>query len=65
MTEKSREQRAKRQLAAQGYQLKKRVNNVDPSHSGCYQIVNTYFNRIEAGESYGLNLEDVEAFIEG
>lgn len=63
MTEKSREQRARRQLAAQGYELHKHVNTVDIYHNGCYQIVNTYFNRIEAGENYDLTIEQVEAFI--
>lgn len=63
MTEKSREQRARRRLAAQGYQLQKRVNHVDPYHSGCYRIINTYFNSIETGENYDMTLEDVEAFI--
>lgn len=63
MTEKTRETKARRQLAAQGYQLQKRVNHIDPYHSGCYQIVNTYFNRIEAGENYDLTIEQVEAFI--
>ena len=63
MSEKARERKARRQLAAQGYELHKRVNTADIYRSGGYQIVNTYFNRIETGENYDMTLEDVEAFI--
>ena len=63
MTEKPRERKARRQLASQCYQLQKSTNKVIPLHTGCYRIIDTYFNRIEAGENYDLNLEDVETFI--
>ena len=63
MTEKTRERKARRQLASQCYQLQKSINKVSPLHTGCYRIIDTYFNRIEAGENYDLSIDDVEAFI--
>ena len=63
MSEKSQEQKVRKQLEAQGYKLQKRTNNTNPYNGGGYRIINAYNNSIEAGENYDLSLEDVEAFI--
>lgn len=59
------ERQARAALKQMGYRLRKdtSVSILDAKHSGCYQIVNTKFNRIEAGEHYDLTLEDVIKFI--
>lgn len=63
MLEKSRENKLRRQLRNQGYILQKKVIKNNPYQSGCYRIVNTYFNRIETDENYNMTLEDVERFV--
>ena len=62
--ERTIERTIRKQLAAQGYKLQKRVNNVDLYHNGCYRIVNAYNNFIEAGENFDLTIEEVKSFIE-
>jgi len=57
------ERTARRKLEKQGYTLQKYQNTVNPYHSGCYRIVNTWNNTIEAGENFDLTLGDVERFI--
>ena len=62
--EKTRENRARRQLARLGYQLRKdRARNYSVDNQGGYMIVNLN-NVLEAGERFDLSLEDVERFIE-
>lgn len=55
----------KKALEKQGYILKKNTSmqKIAPCHNGCYQIVNAYFNRIEAGENFELTFEDILDFI--
>lgn len=63
-----RENEARRQLAKQGYTLRKSRSggvigeNVLANDRGGYMIVNSAFNTIEAGERYDMSLEDVERF---
>lgn len=65
MTEKSFENKMRRELAKKGYLLKKRMpSKYDIYHSGCYRIVNAYSNYIEAGENFDLTIEDVQRFVE-
>lgn len=59
---KERENKVKKQLKDQGYTLQKRVNNVNPYHSGCYRILNKWTGTIEAGANFDMALEDVEQF---
>lgn len=52
-------------LKKKGYILRKntKFQKITPYHNGCYQIINAYFNRIEAGEIFDLTFEDVLKFI--
>lgn len=60
---KSREDKVRRQLAKQGLTLRKsRASTFTADDQGGYRIVDTQFNRIEAGERFDLTLEDVEAY---
>lgn len=60
---KRREDRVRRQLAKQGLALRKsRVSTLSVDDQGGYMIVDTQFNRIEAGERFDMSLEEVEAF---
>lgn len=61
-TIKNHENKARQQLKDQGYVLQKRTNNVDPYHSGCYRILNSWTGMIEAGAEFDMTLEDVERF---
>lgn len=63
MLEKSRENKLRRQLRKQGYILQKKVIKNNPHQSGCYRIINAYFNRIETDENYNMTLEEVERFV--
>ncbi|MBQ4264806.1 MAG: hypothetical protein IJB85_04770 [Clostridia bacterium] len=55
--EKSLETKLRRMLEAQGYLLRKSRT------SDGYMIVEADFNRIEAGEGFTLDLDDVERFV--
>lgn len=58
-----RENRVRRQLEKQGLVLRKsRVTLPSADDQGGYMIVDTQFNRIEAGERFDMTLEEVEAF---
>lgn len=58
------EQRLRRALVKQGFQLKKsRVRSTNVDNWGGYMIVNPYFNTIEAGVRYDLTLKEVEEFV--
>lgn len=60
---KRREDKVRRQLAKQGLALRKsRVSTYTADDQGGYRIVDTQFNRIEAGERFDLTLEEVEAY---
>ena len=60
---KRRENKVRRQLAKEGYTLRKsRTQHTHAGDWGGYMIVDTFFNRIEAGERFDLDLEDVERF---
>lgn len=60
---KQREDKVRRQLAAQGFTLRKsRTSTYSVNNQGGYMIVDMQFNRIEAGERYDMSLEEVEAF---
>lgn len=60
---KRREDRVRRRLAKQGLALRKsRVSTPLVNDQGGYMIVDTQFNRIEAGERFDMSLEEVEAF---
>ena len=60
---KRREDSVRRQLAKQGLALRKsRVFTPSADDQGGYRIVDTQFNRIEAGERFDMSLEEVEAF---
>ena len=61
-TIKIRENKARKQLKDQGYILEKRTNNINPYHSGCYRILNSWTGNIEAGAEFDLTLEDIEQF---
>lgn len=62
-TTKQREDKVRRQLAAQGFILRKsRISTFSTNNQGGYMIVDTQFNRIEAGERFDMTLEEVEAF---
>lgn len=63
MENKSRENKARRQLKEQGYVLEKRTNTVDLYHSGCYRILNGQTRIIETGANFDLTLDEVERFI--
>lgn len=59
---KTREDRARKQLAKQGYSLKKsRAQTWTADNQGGYMIVQNGI--IQAGERFGMTLEDVEKFI--
>ena len=60
---KSRENKARKDLANLGYALQKRTNTADPYHNGSYRILNGFTGNIEAGENFDLTMEDVEKFI--
>jgi len=63
MNEKTRENRARRQLAKEGYSLRKdrvRTNNVD--HMGGYMIIDDQ-NAVVAGERFDFSLDDVDFFV--
>lgn len=60
---KRREDRARRQLAKQGLVLRKSKASIPSANDrGGYMVVDLQFNRIEAGERFGMTLEEVEAF---
>lgn len=60
---KRREDKVRRQLSKQGLALRKsRASTYTADDQGGYRIVDTKFNRIEAGERFNLTLEDVEAY---
>lgn len=60
---KRREDRVRQQLTKQGLALRKsRVFTPTADDQGGYMIVDTQFNRIEAGERFDMTLEEVEAF---
>ena len=59
MNEKSLEAKLRRMLDKQGNLLRKSRT------TGGYMIVEAYFNRIEAGEGFTLDLDDVERFANG
>ena len=60
---KQREDKVRRQLAAQGFTLRKsRTSTYSVNNQGGYMIVDMQFNRIEAGDRYDMSLEEVEAF---
>lgn len=60
-----REDRVRRQLAKQGLALRKsRVFTPSADDQGGYMIVDTQFNRIEAGERFDMTLEEVERFVQ-
>ena len=61
-TIKIREDKTRKQLKDQGYTLEKRTNSIDPYHSGCYRILNSWTGTIEAGAEFDLTLEDIEQF---
>lgn len=63
MENKNRENKARQQLKEQGYVLEKRINTVDPYHSGCYRILNEHTGTVEAGANFDLTLDEVEKFI--
>lgn len=59
---KAREDKARRQLAKQGYTLKKsQVQTYTANNQGGYMIVQDGI--IQAGERFDLTFEDVEKFI--
>lgn len=58
---KKREDKVRRQLAMQGFELKKsRAKTYTADNQGGYMIVLNGI--IEAGERFGLSIEDVERF---
>jgi len=60
---KRRENKVRWQLAKQGLALRKsRVFTPSADDYGGYRIIDTQFNRIEAGERFELTLEEAEAF---
>lgn len=60
---KRREDRVRRQLARQGLALRKsRASTFSVDDQGGYRIIDTQYNRVEAGERFELTLEDAEAF---
>lgn len=61
-----RENKARRQLAKQGFRLMKNRGTSNPHNIGGYMIVNSDTNFIEfgaGGHGYSLDLDDVEEFI--
>ena len=56
---KKLESKFRRMLEAQGYLLRKSRT------TGGYMIVEAYFNRIETGEGFTLDLDDVKRFANG
>lgn len=61
MTEKSRENKARRNLAKQGYMLRKARGKLNIDNMGGYMIADTN-GCIVAGERFNLSLEDIEKF---
>ncbi len=60
---KRREDKVRRQLAEQGLALRKsRASIFSADDQGGYMIIDTQYNRIEAGERFDLTLEDIEAY---
>jgi len=60
---KRREDKVRRQLAEQGLALRKsRASTFSADDQGGYRIIDTQFNRVEAGERFELTLEDAEAY---
>jgi hypothetical protein len=58
------ERKCRRQLAAQGYGLKKsRTRNTHGNDYGEYMIFDPYTNDIVAGEKFDMSLDEVVAFI--
>lgn len=63
-TEKSIENRLRRQLSKEGYMLRKsRTRNWNIDDYGEYMITDPYTNMIVAGSRFDLSLEDVERFV--
>lgn len=63
-TEKNLEQKLRRALTKEGYQLRKsRARNWSSDNQQGYMIVNPYYNVIVAGSQYDLSLQDVLAFV--
>lgn len=65
MTEKSRENRARRRLGKMGYALQKCRNRTDIYHYGLYRIIDAMYNTVVTGNgNFDFSLDDVEKFIE-
>lgn len=65
MTEKQREDRARRRLRAQGLTVRKdRVRTWNCDHYGGYMVINAYTNYVEGGQRFDLTLEDLEQWAE-
>ena len=63
MTEKSREQKARRGLKREGYFLmKSRVQNIGINNQDGYMIYDSN-NYCNAGANFNLSLDDVERFV--
>ena len=63
-TEKNLEQKLRRALTKEGYQLcKSRARNWSINNQQGYMIVNPYYNVVVAGSQYDLSLQDVLAFV--
>ena len=58
---------ARKALKKLGYSLQKstRISKINMYHNGCYRIVDSRTNFIEAGENYDLTFDDVINFIKG
>ncbi len=64
MSEKQLEQKLRRSLSKQGYQLhKSRAKNWSINDQQGYMIVNPYYNVVVWGAQFDLTLEDVESFV--
>ncbi len=63
-TQKNMEQKLRRALTKEGYQLcKSRARNWSINDQQGYMIVNPYYNVVVAGSQYDLSLQDVLAFV--
>ena len=64
--EQRREQRLRSAARRQGYLVRKsRARTANLHDLGGYRIVDPYFNTIVAGETFDLDLDDVESWLSG
>ena len=63
MSNKTLENKVRRDLARYGYSLRKSRSRYSIDNQGCYMVINAYENRIVLGEHYDVKLEEILAWL--